>query len=119
MRSFVCAQLFSQDVLGLVDAGAPVSCFASGYAKRFVQENTRWKKFTVFLKRADVSKQAAIGCIATDVSVRDKTNLITFLTIPSLQQNLYLGGDFMRNFGLAKDLFGEISIHLRFMHIAT
>uniref|UniRef100_A0A1B0FLS8 Uncharacterized protein n=1 Tax=Glossina morsitans morsitans TaxID=37546 RepID=A0A1B0FLS8_GLOMM len=52
IRSSVSAQLFkqlfSQDVIALVDTGASVSCFTSDYAKGFLQEK-KWEKFTVSL----------------------------------------------------------------------
>lgn len=108
MRPFATIWLFDQDIAGLVDTGAFVSCFFSDYTKGFLQENKNpRKKFAISLKTVDGSKHAAVGSITTDVIFRGKTNTVSFLIIQSLEQSLDLGSDFARIFGLTKDLFCE------------
>lgn len=54
IRPFATVNLFGEDVVGMIDTGATISCFASGYARKFLEENKHpWEKFTVFLKTAD------------------------------------------------------------------
>lgn len=86
-------KIFSPDVVDIVDIGASVSYFATDYGKMLFQKNKyHWKTFFVSLKTAGFM-------------FRRRTSPIIFLIISSLQQNLYLEIDFVRNLGIAKDLF--------------
>lgn len=106
IRPFFPVRRFDQN--DVVDTGASLSCFASDYVKSFLQENKYpWRKLTVSVQTADISKHAAVDCTPTDMTFRGKTKPITFLIKPSFQQNLYFGIDFVRTFRLAKDLFYE------------
>lgn len=70
----------------------------------------KYEKFRVPLKTADGSVHCAVGGVSTPVILRGEEKFIKFLIIPNLSQNLYLGVDFVRTFGLVKDLFDESKV---------
>lgn len=108
LRPFATVRIFNEDVLGMIDTGATISCFGSDYAIRFLEKNeSKWDKFNILLKTADGSNHCAVGKVTTKVTFRGQTKTIQFVIIPKLSQNLYLGVDFVHSFGLAKDLFIE------------
>lgn len=63
-------------------------------------------------KATDGIKHAATYCLTTDATFKGKFNPSTFRIIPSLQENLYLGIDFVRICGLAKGRTGIRQRHL-------
>lgn len=108
LRPFATIRIFDEDVVGMIDTGATVSCIASDYARKFLSEGKRpFQKFKVFLKTADGKEHATVGSVTTVISFRGKSEKQTFLIIPNLNQNLYLGIDFVKSFGLGSDLFCE------------
>lgn len=108
LRPYATVNIFRKEVVGLIDTGATTSCFASDYAKQFLDQNEYpWNRFNIKLQTADGKPHLAVGCVTTSVSFRGQTRDITFLIIPNLTQNVYLGVDFVREFGLANDLFSE------------
>lgn len=96
LRPFATVRIFNEDIIGMIDAGATVSCFASDYARKFLEENkNEYEKFCVVLKTADGRQHTTMGRVVTTVTFRGVSREIQFLIIPNLTQNLYLGIDFV------------------------
>lgn len=110
LRPFASVRIFDQEVVRMIDTGATVSCFASNYARKFLDENRgKYEKLNAFLKTADGSQHTTVGRVTTTVTFRGLSREIQFFIIPNLTQNLYLGIDFVRAFSLARDLFADSS----------
>jgi len=109
-RPYASIKMFDTDVSGLIDTGATVSCIASDLARKILDiKPPVFDKIRIGIRTADGHKHAAVGTVTTNVFFRGQTQTMTFLVIPALSQNLYLGVDFCRIFGLAKDILGSIN----------
>lgn len=110
---FASVRTFDDEVVGMIDTGATASCFASEYARKFLNDHrNKYDRFNITLRTADGRQHTTVGKVTTTVTFRGLSREIQFLIIPNLTQNLYLGVDFVRAFNLAKDLFSDRSLSL-------
>jgi len=101
--------MFNRDFSGLIDTGATVSCIAGDLAKDFLtQKYQTFEKFKTGVRSAGGQRHFTVGRVKVELTFRKQTKTLTFLIVPDLAQNLYLGVDFVRAFGLANDLFVDI-----------
>lgn len=111
IRPYATIELFGEKVSGLIDTGATVSCIASDLARKILFENKqKFKRFRVNINTADGTPHIALAKLKTFITFRGVTKQVDFLIIPTLSQNMYLGVDFVRTFGLASDLFEDSKI---------
>lgn len=110
---FASVRTFDDEVVGMIDTGATASCFASEYARKFLNDHrNKYDRFNITLRTADGRQHTTVGKVTTTVTFRGLSREIQFLIIPNLTQNLYLGVDFVRAFNLANDLFSDRSLSL-------
>lgn len=94
---------------GLLDSGASVSCFGVNGLARIEQLGLKMKCLNQSVHTADGSPQAVVGYVNADIQYGDKSKRMTFYIVPSLSQELYLGIDFWKLFGLAPVMIEELS----------
>lgn len=97
-----------QTFLGLLDSGASVSCLGKGGVERVASFNLKIKPIKTAVRTADGASQQVSGYIDAPVTFCDKTKLVRLYLIPSLSQDLYLGIDFWKSFGIAPTFVSEI-----------
>ncbi|CAD7089964.1 unnamed protein product [Hermetia illucens] len=106
IRPYADVTVLGERVSGLIDTGATVSCLASDFARKIINDGRyKWERLRIDLRTADGTSHSTVGRVSADITFRDRTESMSFLLIPSLTQNLYLGADFVRKFDLAPDLF--------------
>lgn len=66
------------------------------------------KKVKQSVHTADGSAQSVLGFVEADISFKEKSRSIRLYIIPSLKQELYLGIDFWREFGIAPTMISEL-----------
>lgn len=84
-----------------MDSGANISCFGSEAERVVGKLGLKIKRLCSAVKTADGAEQAIIGYVDVQVKYADQTKRIRFYLIPLLNQTLYLGIDFWKEFGLS------------------
>lgn len=108
-RPFARVAIGGQHVLGLLDSGATISCFGRNGIERVEQLGLTLKKVGQSgVMTADGTPQRIHGFVDVDVEYGGKIKLVRLYVIPSLSQDLYLGIDFWREFGLAPQFLEEL-----------
>lgn len=97
------------NIVGLLDSGASISCLGRNSQQRLEQMGHKLKSVRHAVHTADGSPQAVIGFVDTQIEFSGKTKLFRLYVIPSLTQELYLGWDFWKEFGLAPLLMEELA----------
>lgn len=85
---------------GLLDSGASISCFGKNALSTLERLNITPKKFLSSVQTAGGEGQDIIGFADVNINYANKTNIIRIFVIPTLSQELYLGVDFWKAFGL-------------------
>lgn len=91
-------------VIGLLDSGANISCFGKGAEETVNKLGLKWKRIHSAVKTADGVNQSIIGYADADVIYADQKHSLRLYIIPSLTQTLYLGIDFWKVFGIAPSI---------------
>ena len=99
-------------MLGLLDSGASISCLGEGGEEFLAKNNFQYVRLNHNIKTADGMKQPIVGKILAKVSYKGVTKEIHLYIVPSLQQQLYLGINFWREFNIAPNLLSEISLDM-------
>lgn len=86
--------LFGNNISGLLDTGASVSCLGSRVAQELLDSNADIKKIRIFIRTADGKDQSVFGCIKTDIIFRGVSKLICLYLVSNLSQDLCLGVGF-------------------------
>ena len=113
VRPFIQIEIFGMKLGALLDSGASISCICGKAAAEFLSKNIPFKKFASFSKSVDTAGGNSfpiLGSVETDVTFRGVTKPINFLIIPGLKQDVYLGCDFWRSFGLLDLIFDTVRI---------
>lgn len=95
---------------GLLDSGASISCFGHNGLERVEQLGLKMKSASQLIHTADGASQAVVGIVEVEISYLDKSKIVKLYVIPSLSQELYLGMDFWKLFGLAPVMVEELSV---------
>lgn len=104
-RVFLQVKLGDEHLKGLVDSGANVSCIGRGGVEFVERNGLKITKIDASVKTAGGSKKLIVGYIKIPIHFRKLSKEFTLFIVPDLQQELYLGTDFIRFFQLAPDLF--------------
>ena len=79
LRPFASVRIFDDEVVGMMDTGATVSCFASEYAKKFLNDNkNKYDRFNITLRTADGNQHTTVGKVTTTVTFRGFSKEIQF-----------------------------------------
>lgn len=105
IRPFGKVELFGRTIVGLLDSGSTVTILGNNAIELLKELDLEFLPFHSQVRTADGNTQPIIGRIKkVPLKFRDQEKQIDLLIGPSLNQNLYLGWDFMQAFGLATDL---------------
>lgn len=107
-RPHASVTVADQTFLGLLDSGASVSCLGKGGVERVASFNLKIKPIKTAVRTADGASQQVSGYVDAPVTLYEKTKLIRLYLIPSLSQDLYLGIDFWKLFGIEPTFVSEI-----------
>ena len=112
IRPFVEIEIFGMKLGALLDSGASISCICGKAAQDFLSKKIPFKQFSSSksVDTAGGNTFPIIGSVETEVTFRGMTKSINFLIIPGLKQDVYLGCDFWRSFGLLDFIFNNIKI---------
>lgn len=109
-RVFLSVKIGNENLQGLVDSGANITCLGSGSIEFLERNNFTLVPLNASLKTAGGNTKDIIGYINVPLIFRkSSTNFIVFVA-PDLKQKLYLGTNFIRHFQLAPSLFPSYSI---------
>ncbi|KAK3917550.1 Gypsy retrotransposon integrase-like protein 1, partial [Frankliniella fusca] len=121
-RLYVLVELYGVKFFGLLDSGATASTVGGGawdklrsYNKISVIGQDSWEKLcrsevklqpcrTKHVKVADGQTCPVLGCLDAPVLLDGKMKVCKFLVVPHLKQDIILGVDFWRTFGLLPDV---------------
>lgn len=70
MRPYTEVVLFGENILGLLDTGASLSCIGSKVAKQYIESGRPYRKLNSVVKTADGRSQKIYGCVETLVSFK-------------------------------------------------
>lgn len=112
IRPFVEIEIFGMKLNALLDSGASISCICGKAAVEFLAKNISYEKFGSFQKTVDTAGGnhfPIVGSVTTAVFFRGLTKPVKFYIIPGLKQDVYLGTDFWKSFGLLDCLFDKFT----------
>lgn len=107
-RPLATVSIANQLLDGLLDSGASISCLGKNAEARAVSFALKIKPISTSVRTADGAQQNVIGYADVPITFNNKTNLVRLYLIPSLSQELYLGIDFWKCFGIAPSIISEI-----------
>lgn len=108
-RPFAKIRIFDDVLLCLLDSGANVSVLEKGSLDFIYRNNIRLENFKSGILTANGSKNDVVGYCNLPVTFKEVTKFITFYVVPNLSQQGYLGIDFWKMYGIAPQIFPEIS----------
>ncbi|XP_037899719.1 uncharacterized protein K02A2.6-like [Glossina fuscipes] len=103
IRPYARVTVFDEQVDGLLDTGASISCVGNALAERILQMNIPFKKMSSTVRTADGKQQKIVGSLKTLIKFKGIENSIELFIIPSLSQSLYLGIDFWKSLNILPD----------------
>ena len=109
-RPYAKVIIEGEEILGLLDSGASLSCLGRGALEFIKKHNIDMIKMTEDIRTADGKQQQIHGRFKSTVSWSGKTQEIELYVVPSLQQQLYLGVDFWRTFKVAPNIVSSLDI---------
>ena len=109
-RPFVKVQLFGETITALMDSGASISVLGRDSIELLENHNIKFKKLSSQVKTASGSSVPILGKLNTNIIWKGQEKLITLYVAPDLTQNLYLGYDFFKLYGLDRFLVSELNV---------
>lgn len=111
LRPYGKVEMFGKEVTGLLDSGSSVTILGKGSLQFLKDVNQEFIPMNAIIKVANNKTSNIIGKIRCSIKFRGKEKIIILLISPNLSQALYLGTDFFKAFGLAKDLYNETDLN--------
>lgn len=99
-RPYGLIKIGKTEIRGLLDSGASISCFGKNALETVAKLNLQLKHFKSSVQTAAGCPHPIIGYADAMIHFAGKEKLIRLFIIPSLSQELYLGVDFWRAFGM-------------------
>lgn len=109
-RPYAMVKIFEENMLGLLDSGASISCLGVGGEDFLSQHKVPFTRFTSNVRTADGQNQPIIGKFVANITYKNITKPIDIFIVPSLQQKLYLGINFWKAYNIAPHLISEMSL---------
>lgn len=94
VRPHAVININGEEINGLLDSGASISCLGRDAFRTLHRCNIKWKELESDVATASGEKQKVIGYADVEVTFQGKIKQIRLYIIPSLAQELYLGVDF-------------------------
>lgn len=104
-RPYLKVKIGDTEIIGLVDSGCNIVCLGEGSLKLLRSLNISYTPLESSLKTAGGNSKPVLGFIKQSISFNKSTQEFTIFVCPDLQQQLYLGTNFIRAFHLAPMLF--------------
>ena len=108
-RIFAEVLLNNVPIRGLLDTGASVCLLGKNCRDRVIQLGLEIQKHFSSVKTAGGENFTILGKVIASITYNGKTEEVELYLCPHLQQDLYLGIDFWRQFGLAPEIVGKVS----------
>lgn len=96
------------EIRGLLDSGASISCLGKDADKTLSRLSIKSKQFASLVQTASGNGQPITGYADAVIKFAGKDKTIRLFVVPTLSQELYLGVDFWRAFGLLPLKIDEI-----------
>lgn len=109
-RPFAHVTINGVQVRGLLDSGATISCFGRNALETMRKLKVTPKSFRSSVQTASGDGQAITGYADVEVEYTGRQKHLRVFLIPTLTQELYLGVDFWRLFGLLPLKVEEVTI---------
>lgn len=114
-RVFIKVKIGDEYILGLVDSGANITCLGKNCLEFLKRNGLTYTPLKADLKTAGGNVKTIDGYIRVPIHYSKYSTDLTIFLAPDLQQDLYLGTNFIRYFQLAPNLFpphriSEISV---------
>lgn len=97
-------------IRALMDSGANVSILGRGVEDFLKKSGVFVHSLASYVSTACGSRQRVIGYATVPVTYLGKTKYLNVFLVPSLQQEMYLGMDAWRKFGIAPVMVNEVSV---------
>lgn len=110
MRYYAKVSFLNYKEYGLLDTGANVSCIGGDLAQKDFTKFPNFVECKSFVKTADGNCQKVLGWISTNITFKNKTNIIKLYIIPTISQRLILGIDFWKAFNLFQNVLETADI---------
>lgn len=108
-RPLATISIADQTLTGLLDSGASISCLGKNAVAQATSFDLKIKPIVTSVKTADGAQQKVVGYVDVPITFNHKTKLFRLYLIPSLSQELYLGIDFWKAFGIEPSIVSEIA----------
>lgn len=109
-RPYAHVTINGSRVRGLLDSGATISCLGKNALETVQRLKLTPKNFRSSVQTASGEGQTITGYADVEVEYAGQRALLRFFLIPSLAQELYLGVDFWRTFGLLPLKVEEVAV---------
>lgn len=109
-RVYLQVKIGDEYLKGLVDSGANVTCLGRGGLEFLKRNGLEFTSMDASVKTAGGNKKVIVGYLKVPIVFRKSFTEFVLFVAPDLQQELYLGTDFIRFFQLAPDLFPPAAI---------
>lgn len=107
-RPYATVKISGNDINGLLDSGASISCLGSGAIEFLCNLDLSWTKLSSTVSTADGKSQSVLGYINVPVEYQNDVHPLKLFIVPSLAQKLYLGVDFWKAFQIAPNIISEL-----------
>ena len=91
--------IFGKVVVALLDSGATDSCIGGDLARDIVAQRKFRKCFTT-VRTADGMRQQVVGSISIFISFNGHEHSMSFVIVPTIEEDMICGMDFWNKFGL-------------------
>jgi len=96
--------------VALLDSGASISCIG-GTAAKVLGQHPKMSKCSGKIRTANNDERSVVGRLECEITYREIIKPVQFFVIPDLKQDVYLGKNFWRDFGLlSKILDSKVSV---------
>lgn len=99
-RPFVEISIKGENIRGLLDSGASISCLGHDALETLHRCNIKWKEVKSAVKTASGQSQEIKGYADVDIQFKSQTHRVRLYIVPTLTQTLYLGIDFWVAFNI-------------------
>lgn len=107
-RRFAEIKLFNDTVVGLTDSGTSISISGSGALEFLNKHNVNFTSVYSNVKTVSGNTLSIIEKIKTNVTWKNIEKPLSIYIAPELSQQLYLGFDFFKVYGLDVHLVSEV-----------
>lgn len=99
-RPFISVEVAGEPMEALLDSGASISCLGHNALDWLNKMGIHWTRSNMSVQTADGSPQCVLGHFTITVKYKSISKMFRIFIVPGLSQNLYLGIDFWKEFGI-------------------